>query len=248
MGMVMLRNVVVVLVCAGMMPAWSAGSGFSDVPRLFGTFHPEEGVWSEYAVDEKDTGKKATMRMAVVGKEGNSYWYEVVNTQGDNRNVIKMLVKGDPNDPDNIERMIIKSGDSPAAEMAKDFVAMGRKMAVHMFQRHSGISEDPSSLRLEKGKAHRVTVPAGTFTATPHKIVNGGGEVLATYDFVPEVLPFGVVTSETDTTTMQLLAYGRDAKSVITETPVPMMAPPGMPQGMPRGMPPGMGTNPAPKQ
>ncbi|GAB4274708.1 MAG: hypothetical protein Kow0092_30150 [Deferrisomatales bacterium] len=214
---------------------------YGRIPRLFGVFTPVPGVWAEYEVTEKDSGRRTRMRMAVVGKEGDAYWYEVVNHAPEGRNVVKMLVRGNPNDPDNIERLILKSGDNPAAEMPRDFVAMGRKMAVHMFERRSGVAgSDPDQLRVEKVGEGPVTVPAGTFQATLQRIVDAQGQVLATYHFLPDILPFGVVASETRHTTMALLAYGRDARSEITETPVPMAAPPGMPQGMPRGLPPGM--------
>ncbi len=214
----------------------------AEVPRLFGTFQPEVGVWSEYRVVEKDSGKTTRMRMAIVGREGDGWWYEVVQDDGEHRNIVKMLVRGDPDDPDNIERLILKSGDAPASEMPKDFVAMGRRMAVHMFERRSGVpAAGAEGLRLERAGRRKVTVPAGTFEAEVHRIVDSQGKVLATYDFVPKVKPFGVVTSQTDTTTMELLGYGTGAKSAVTETPVPMTAPPGMPAGMPRGMPPGVG-------
>lgn len=222
-------------------PAGPADS-IPEVPRLFGTFSPEAGVWSEYAVVEKESGKKSTMRMAIVGKEADSFWYEVLMDDGQHRNVIKMLVKGNPNDPNNIQRLIMKSGDNPATEMPKDFVAMGRKMAVHMFETRSGVPSDaPPGLRLEAGEKREVTVPAGKFMATQRRIIDAAGKVLATYDFDAAVRPFGVVTSQTDSSTMELLAHGNDAKSRITETPIPLTGPPGMPEGMPRGMPPGMG-------
>ena len=83
-------------------------------------------------------------------------------------------------------------------------------------------------------------VPAGTFEATLKKILDAQGKVLATYDFEPSVLPFGVITSDTEQSEMVLLAYGKDAKSLITETPIPLSGPPSMPANMPQGMPPGM--------
>jgi hypothetical protein len=49
-----------------------------------------------------------------------------------------------------------------------------------------------------------------------------------------------VVTSETAQTKMDLLAFGQDATTAITEEPIKMTMPPGMPEGMPRGRPPGM--------
>jgi len=227
-------------------PVTEAAENLREVPRLFGTFNPKLGVWSEYSVTEKDSGKRSKMRMAIVGQEGNSFWYEVLMDDGDNRNIVKMLLTGSPNDPDNIQRMIMKSGDAPATEMAKDFVAMGRKMAAHMFESRSGMPADAGAeLRLETGEQRAVTVPAGTFQATQKKILDAQGKVLATYDFEPKVLPFGVISSDTAQSKMELLAYGSDAKSLITETPIPLSGPPRMPPNMPQGMPPGMKHPPA---
>jgi hypothetical protein len=70
-----------------------------EVPRLFGIFAPKPGAWSEYAIFDKATGKRTVMHMSIVGVEGDSYWYEVVNREGEGSNIVKMLVKGDPNDP-----------------------------------------------------------------------------------------------------------------------------------------------------
>ncbi len=220
-------------------PAAPGGPG--SIPGLFGTFHPVPGVWAEYRVKDKDTGRQIRMRMSIVGKEGDGVWYEVVQDEGGSRNIVKMLVRGDPNDPDNIERLILKSGDSPATEMPRDFVAMGRRMAMHMFERRSGVpAEGTGSLRVVEEGPRTLTVPAGTFRVTLRKIVDPGGKVLATYAYDPDVPPFGVITSDTGRTSMELLAHGRDARSLITGTPAPMGFPPGMPEGLPRGMPPGM--------
>ena len=205
------------------------------VPRLFGTFAPKPGAWSEYALIEKDSGKRSKMRMAIVGQEGDSYWYEVLNEDDQSRNIIKMLVKGNPNDPDNIQRQIIKSGDGQAVEMARDFVVMGRKMAALMFEKRSGVPADAAAVRVEETGEREVKVSAGVFNAKQRKVISASGKVLATVDYSPQVFPFGVVTSDTDSTSMELLAYGSDAKSMIKEEPVPMTAPRGMPSGMPRG-------------
>lgn len=213
----------------------------SAIPRLFGTFTPKPGVWSEYSLTEKDSGRKTRMKMSVVGQEGDSYWYEVVNDDGGSRNVIKMLVKGNPNDPDNIQRQIIKSGESPAMEMARDFVVMGRKMAAMMFEKRSGVpAAGGEAVRVEEVGERELKVPAGTFKTKQQRILASDGKVLATNDYNAEVLPFGVVASDTETTAMELVGFGGDAKSVITEEAVPMTTPRGMPMGMPRGMPPGM--------
>lgn len=212
-----------------------------EVPRLFGVFAPKPGVWSEYAIFDKATGKRAVMRMSIVGVEGDAYWYEVVNREGEASNIVKMLVKGDPNDPENIQRLIMKSGTNPAQEMPRDFVLMGRRMASHMFEQRSGIPASPSvKLQNVKTGIGEATVPAGTFDVALHEIVDESGRVYAKYKFSEEVRPFGVIASDAENSTMVLVGYGDGAKSLITEEPTMMTQPPGMPEGMPRGMPPGM--------
>ncbi len=213
----------------------------AEVPRLFGTFLPKEGAWSQYTITEKQTGIKTLMRMSIVGREGGSYWYEVINDEEGARNIVKMLVKGDPNDPENIQRLIMKSGRQPAQEMPRDFVLMGRRMASHMFEQRSGIPSSQSvSLKNEIVGTGKVKVPAGTFSITNHQIVDANGKIYAEFKFSKSIHPFGVVTSDTENTSMVLLDHGTGAKSLITGTPAMMTQPPGMPQGMPRGMPPGM--------
>ncbi|MEW6218438.1 MAG: hypothetical protein AB1634_02765 [Thermodesulfobacteriota bacterium] len=229
------------LATAPVVTAATADRAGKPMPRLFGTFAPELGVWAEYDIADKATSHHASMRMAIVGQEGEAFWYEVTNQEGDAKNIVKMLVKGDPNEPDNMQRLIIKSGDAPPLEMPKDLFIMGRRMAQAMFERRSGVPAQPAmELKTEELGKESVNVPAGTFEVSKRRIVDGSGKVYGTYRFSPAVRPFGVISSDTDTTTMTLTAHGKDAKTAITEEPVALEAPPGMPEGMPRGMPPGM--------
>jgi hypothetical protein len=192
-------------------------------------------------VTETEGGKKSTMRNAIVGKEGDAFWYEVAVTEGGVRNIIKMFLKGDPNNPDNIQRLIMKNGDQPAQEMPREFVVMGRRMATSMFETRSGQSVvDQPNIKVEEIGTEQVTVPAGTYKVTRSRFVDATGKVLATYDYNKDVLPFGTVRSATDKVTMELIGTGKDAVSLITEEPVKMKTPPGMPETNPRGAPPGM--------
>jgi hypothetical protein len=180
------------------------------------------------------------MRMAIVDVMGKEFWYEVKNKEAEGTNIIKMLVAGDPNDATNIRRMIMKSGDAPAQEMPVDFVQMGRRMAVHMFQTRSGIPENQSGLSVREAGEKEVTVPAGTYKGTEKQIVNAEGKVLSSYIFNAAILPFGIVLSDSEEAVMKLLRNGSNAVSAITEEPVKMDKAPMMPQ-MPRGMPMGLG-------
>jgi hypothetical protein len=229
-----------VLMC-GALPARAQAPTVNVPPRFFGVFATTVGGWSEYAVTETEGGKKSMMRNAVVGKEGDAFWYEVAITEDGVRNVIKMFLKGDPNNPENIQRLIMKNGDQPAQEMPREFVIMGRRMATSMFEVRSGSSVvNQPNLKAEEVGTEQVTVPAGTFGVTRNRILDATGKVLATYDFNRDVLPFGIVRSTTDKVQMELTGTGKDAVSLIAETPVMMKTPPGMPEKNPRGTPPGM--------
>ena len=113
------RSAVLLLVPALMatLAAPALAQAGRELPKFFGIFSTTVGAWSEYAVTEKEGGKKSTMRNAIVGKEGDAFWYEVAITEGGVRNIIKMFLKGDPNNPENIQRLIMKNGDEPAQEM-----------------------------------------------------------------------------------------------------------------------------------
>lgn len=236
----------IVIILTGLLgiPGFAQGTDTEkelEVPRLFGVFSPKPGVWSEYAIFDKATGRRTVMRMSIVGVEGDAYWYEVVNREGEGTNIVKMLVKGDPNDPENIQRLIMKSGTNHAQEMPREFVLMGRRMASHMFEQRSGIPASPTvKLHNVKTGVGEATVPAGTFEVSLHEIVDGSGRVYAKYKFSEGVRPFGVVASDAENSTMVLVGHGDGAKSLIMEEPTMMTQPPGMPEGMPRGMPPGM--------
>ena len=240
--------ILVILASLFFPPSFLTAAGIEEqraVPRLFGTFSPKTGGWSEYAIYDKSTGKRTVMRMSIVGIEADAFWYEVENREGGGSNIVKMLLTGDPNDPENIQRLIMKSGANPAQEMPRDFVLMGRRMASHMFEQRSGIPSNPE-LKLENKKTGvgSAIVPAGTFDVSLHQIVDSAGKVYAEYKINTDVHPFGVVSSDAENATMVLVGYGTGAKSLITQEPTMMTRPPGMPEGMPMGMPPGMGPMP----
>jgi hypothetical protein len=244
------------LLCASFAAAAETAKPTSAV-RLFGSFAPEPGAWSEYAIVDKTTGKRRAMRLSIVGNTGDSYWLEVVNREGGGSDIVKMLVKGDPNDPENIQRLILKAGVNPAQEMDPDFGPMSRRMAGNMFEQRSGIPSAPAvDLQNVKTGEEVVTVAAGTFDVELHRIVDNGGRVYAEYKFSREVYPFGIVASEAGNTSMVLVGHGTGATSLITEEPIMMRQPPGMvpPQGMMPGSGstirqiPGMGTGYEPRQ
>jgi len=231
-----------------MVPAAEAEEPFTG-KRLFGIFSPKPGVWSEYAVFDKATGKRSVIRVSIVGVEQDSYWYEVENREDSGSRIIKLMVNGDPIYPENIKRLIIKLGSGPAQEVGGEFAFMGGHEAGRIFEQQSGIparsTVDLKSVRTGAGNA---TVIAGTFDVSLHEIVDRTGRVYARYKFSQEVRPFGIVSCDTDTTSMILAGHGTGAISLITEEPEMKTQPsdggrPGILMQIP-----GMGTGYEPKQ
>jgi hypothetical protein len=177
-------------------------------------FKPIVGNWAEYQMTPKDE-KPMTMRISIVGKEDSAFWYETVMTGQKGETMIsKMLVSGDPQDPENLKRMIVKSGDEPAMEMPVQMMAMMGGMGAP----ESGESEpqpEMSDLGVES-----VTVPAGTFDASHWQFISDGDAFNAWIS--AGIGPYGVVKSASDEFEMVLVAHGDKATTLITETPQAM--------------------------
>jgi hypothetical protein len=159
------------------------------------------------------------MKIAVVGKEGDAYWYETVMEGGKHgRTIMKMLVSGNPEDQKNIKRMIFKQGNEPAMEMP-----------VGMMQQSSK-GQAQSGKVIDKG-TETIKVPAGTFK-TQHSQYQDAEGVVDTWMY-KEVSPYGMVKSVSKDTEMVLIGYGTGAKTQITETPQKFEMPQ-IPEGRPR--------------
>jgi hypothetical protein len=212
--------------------------------RLLGIFSPKPGVWSEYAIFDKATGRRTVLKISIVGIEQDAYWYEVENREETSVTIFKMLTKGDPVYPENIERLIIKSGPGPAREVGGESAFMKRLDAGRMLEQQSGMPPRSTvNLKSVETGTGEATVVAGTFDVSLHEIVDQAGKVYARYKFSQEVRPFGIVSSETDTKILVLGSHGTGARSEVTEEPVIMNTqPPGMGQGGIIMQIPGMGT------
>jgi hypothetical protein len=192
--------------------------GKTSGPSFHGEFKPVVGGWSEYQMTSKSEGS-TKMKIAVVGKEGDAYWYETVMEGGKHgRTIMKMLVSGNPEDQKNIKRMIFKQGNEPAMEMP-----------VGMMQQSSK-GQAQSGKVIDKG-TETIKVPAGTFK-TQHSQYQDAEGVVDTWMY-KEVSPYGMVKSVSKDTEMVLIGYGTGAKTQITETPQKFEMPQ-IPEGRPR--------------
>jgi hypothetical protein len=179
--------------------------GKGAAPKFYSDFKPVVGGWSEYQMTGK-AESPSKMKIAIVGKEGDAYWYEtVMETKEKGPIISKMLVSGNPEDKQNIKRMIVKMGNEPAMEMP-----------TQMMQASASKDQGQRGKIIDKG-TESIKVPAGTFTAQ-HMQYQGGEIVVDTW-VSKDVSPYGMVKSQSKEFEMVLLGYGTGAKTLITETP-----------------------------
>jgi hypothetical protein len=186
-------------------------------PKFYSDFKPVVGGWSEYQVKAKGE-QPSKMKMAIVGKEGDAYWYETVMEGGkQGRTIMKMLVSGNPEDQKNVKRMIVKQGNEPAMEMPVEMMQQSAK------------GQGQTGKIIDKG-TETIKVPAGTFK-TQHMQYQDV-ETVDTWIY-KDVSPYGMIKSVSKDTEMVLIGYGTGAKTQITETPQKFEMPQ-MPEGRPR--------------
>lgn len=213
-----------VLVLGAVAPS-QAFMGGGPAAKFFTEFKPVVGSWAEYVMTSEGE-PPVTMRISIVGKEGELYWYEMLMiAEKQERIVTKILVTGNPQESANLKRFIVKAGDEPAMEMPIEMTRMGASEDV-------GVPEPTS---VDKG-VESVTVPAGTFKAS-HWLYTVD-KMTSDVWVVQGIGPYGLVKSRTEDIEVALKAYGDDATSLITETPQMFSMPMGMPTGMPPGAPP----------
>lgn len=193
---------VLLIICLGNFAHTQMGP--SPGPKFYSEFNPVVGGWSEYQMSAKGE-KPIKMKVAIVGKEGDAYWYETVTEGGREGKIIsKMLVSGNPNDQKNVKRMIFKQGNEPAMEMPVGMMPMMQQ------------GQEAKEKMVDKG-TETIKIPAGTFKA--QHLQYQGAEGIVDIWVHKGVAPYGMVKSQSKDFEMVLISYGTGAKTLITETP-----------------------------
>jgi hypothetical protein len=186
------------------------------MPKLYGEFKmPEVGAYAIYKVVQTENKVERITKMSIVGteksKEGEDlFWYEVAETNPKTGDVVivKMLISGNPQDIGTIQRMIMKSGKEAATELPAEILAM-----INMAPPDTAKPAKPKMMNLGTVK---VKVKDETLECAHMKYITGDETSAEVWTNVKVPL-FGVVKSTAEMTTMELMEYGADAKSAITE-------------------------------
>ncbi|MFH2011721.1 MAG: hypothetical protein ABIJ37_03300 [Pseudomonadota bacterium] len=220
----MKKIVIVVLTLLVLLPLNIAYAQYGNTSgnMFYGDFKPVVGKWSEYQITTSGNAP-SKMKVAIVGKEGNAYWYEtIIEGKREGQIITKTLVSGDPSDQNNIKRMIIKRGNEPAMEMPVQM----------MQQPYTAKAQKPTGKIIDKGK-EKIKVPAGTFS-TKHTQYKDENILVDTW-VNQNVSPYGMIKSKSKDHEMVLIGYGSGAKTLITETPQKFKMP-AMPKGFPKDL------------
>lgn len=167
------------------------------------------GSWVEYSTRDVDRKQRFTWRIALVGEEGkNKKWWEYRLTWGRLRSVIiKVLIESTKHDPAKVKKMIWKPAGHQAVYLP---VEKGKKMMELYSPRFKG--------KVKKVSTGPLTVAGGTFKSDHFKAKDRQGRKIQFW--VSEGVPvIGLVKLLSPGMRLELVKYGQNAKSMITEKP-----------------------------
>ena len=206
------RAVVVMLAAASVAFESLDAQGTGPCPFVYPS--PQVGEYAELEFSDSAQGR-VTMRFAVVGRESIAgqahYWIEIVSAPptAEGTVIAQMLVPSYPFDRQDIKGYIVKLPGKVAQRMPQQMIDM---MAASSAPGSSW--EETCGTARDLGQ-EQVTVAAGEFRARHYRAAgDDSGDV-----WIADV-PFGMVKMIQTGSEMQLLKYGRDARSSIVEEPV----------------------------
>ncbi len=188
------------------------------IPKLYGEFKmPEVGAYATYKVINNTNQAERITKLSIVGKEKGEeeeelYWYEVQETDSKTGTVtiIKLLISGNPQEIGTMHRMITKSGKDKATELPPEFMKLINQIPPDTLK-----AEEPDikNLGTEKVRIKDTTLQCAHLKYT---YKDKSTAEAWTNDQIPL---FGVVRSTSPDLNMELIEYGTDAKTAITEEP-----------------------------
>jgi len=195
-----------------------------DMPTEFKI--PPVGSWSQYRSINSEEGDTTILKYSLTGKEKfgkiDCYWYEFQTAEGEKISVVKMLISGDPDEPGNLKRLVLKSGDEPAVE-----IPIGMTHGIGVAASGTGEPEETEAISEEDvvtvGR-ETLTTDAGKINCTHFRMKKQEKQI----DFwTSESIPFfGIARLVHSGLTMEITGYGESgAKTAIAEKPKEMPKP-----------------------
>ena len=205
-----------IFLAAAVLAAFLSPLSAADIEEICaGLGDPVPGQWANYRVDGFGN-QQFEARYAIVGKESvggaDHYWYEFeMPMAGDMSIIMKFLVPGFPYSSETLSRAIVKMPGSPAMESPAVAAAMQQ-------QGGDNLSEPLEKACGEVESVESVSVEVHGRTLEALKVTPGGRYDKAIW--LSADVPFALVrVADSGGKGLELLAYGDDATSAITEEP-----------------------------
>ncbi len=173
---------------------------------------PENGDWVSYSIySEKE---KLELKLAIVGEEKENekkaLWFEIIARGKELDFIIKRLIVGDPLRPDKVLRQIVKiinksrPGYSPVLEVPTG----SQDKTEETLKSFPCIENVGEKIQYKFGKK---SIPAFSVKSDKPK---------SKMIYSKEIPFFGVIKAESENTKIELIDFGRNASSEITEEPI----------------------------
>jgi hypothetical protein len=168
------------------------------------------GSWAEFSVLDVRAKTRMRLHWALVGKEaGSGSWWELTFRKPRQPSLrIKLLGKGSGNNPEELLRVILQTGQSTPLELP---LKQGQRV-MDMYIRRGDASgfKDLGAVRL--------ITPAGTFQTRHHRWRDPDGQLVEEWTS-PAAAIWGMVRFRTSRFELELIGQGEGATSRIRGAP-----------------------------
>jgi uncharacterized protein YhfF len=186
---------------------------------------PEVGGYATYKMTFNESKAEQLVKLAIVGKEKSDkgedlYWYEREETNPKTGRVViaKMLISGNPQEIGTIHRIIFKDFKEKAQELPQAFVSLLNQPA----------GDEPKAAEPKMKNLGTEKIKVGEKTLTCAHLRYGTAEQPTAQVWTNSEVPlFGLVKSEAKDVNMELVNFGADAVTGITEEPEQLEMPEG---------------------
>ncbi len=188
-------------------------------PPIMNTDDLKVGTWAKF--EQKENGTSFVIWLGIVGEEkvnGKRYvWLEARFNQKGQEIIAKVLTRIDVKENvSDIKKIVFKIGNQPAMEISPDML----KMMGTNIELFGSATPQEENAEIKVVGNEKIKVPAGTFTAKHIKIINKDNPSSIIHVWESSKVPIGIVKMKSPQgEEFILLAYGKGAKSKITETP-----------------------------
>jgi hypothetical protein len=212
-------TVAAVLFLVGTQLSLAQMPGIPNMPKIYGEFKmPPVGSYVTYKTVLKGSTLEKTTKLSIVGKEKSDkgtdiYWYEIEDI--DNKTgtgvITKMLISGNPSDIGTVYKMIIKQGKDQAWELPQGMIQLINASPTPKVE----VADQP---KIKNVGTEKVKIKDQAMDCAHMRYLVKDKTTADVWNNTKVPL-FGMVKMVTPDASFELLNYGTNATTAITEQP-----------------------------